>query len=132
MAFFEIQELIQPYPTIRKQTDDALVPDIICLLNQILHLLMRQTRQYYPGHLRRVNLGDGVVLDIALPVQPVAEGPNGAVIGILTVLTAEIGQIKVDIHVGKFVVSDKWLQKGFIELGCSRGDALPSGIEKLR
>ena len=51
---------------------------------------MRQTRQYYSGHLRRVNPGDGVILDVALPIQPVAESPNGAVVGILAVLTAEI------------------------------------------
>ncbi len=91
MAFFEIQKLIQPYPTVRKQTDDALIPYILQLLNKIRYLLMRQTRQYYPGHLRRVNSGDGVVLYVALPVEPVTEGPDGAVVGVLAVLTAEIG-----------------------------------------
>ncbi len=52
---------------------------------------MHQTRQYSPGHLRRVNLGDGVVLDIALPVEPVTESSYGSIVGILAVLTAEIG-----------------------------------------
>ena len=91
MRGFDVEELIQPYPTVRKQTDDALVPYALRLLNQIRYLLTRQTRQYYPGHLRRVNFGDGVVLDIALSVEPVAESPNGTVVGVLTVLTAEIG-----------------------------------------
>jgi len=93
---------------------------------------MRQTRQYYLGHLRRVNLGDGVILDIALSVEPVTEGSYGSIVGILTVLACKLGQVEVDVHAGKFVVGDKWFQKGFIELGCSWGDALPSGVEELR
>ncbi len=101
MRGFDVEELIQPYPTIRKQADDALIPNVICLLNEIRYLLMRQTRQYYLGHLRRVNLGNGIVLDIVLSVEPVAESPNGAVVGILTVLTGEIGQVEVDICMGE-------------------------------
>ena len=55
MTFLDTQELSKPYPTIRKQTDDALIPDIVCLFNQVLHLLLRQTRQYYLLHLGQVN-----------------------------------------------------------------------------
>ncbi len=69
---------------------------------------MRQTRQYYPGHLRRVNLGDGVVLNVALSVEPVTEGPDGAVVGILTVLACKLGQVEIDICVGERATPDKW------------------------
>ncbi len=69
---------------------------------------MRQTRQYYLGHLRRVNPGDGVVLDIALSLEPIAEGSDGAVVGILTVLTGEIGQVAVNVGVGERATPDKW------------------------
>ena len=62
---------------------------------------MRQTRQYYPGHLRRVNSGDGIVLDIALSVKPVAKGSYGAVVGILTVLACKLGQVEVDVGIGE-------------------------------
>jgi len=108
MRGFDIQKLIQPYPAICKQADDALVPNVICLLNQIRHLLTGQAGQYYPGHLRWVNLGDGVVLDVALPVQPVAEGSDGAVVGILTVLACQLGQVEVNIGAGERATSDKW------------------------
>ena len=108
MAFFEIQKLIQPYPTVRKQADDALVPYALRLLNQILYLLMRQARQYYPGHLRRVNPGDGVVLDIALPVEPVTESPDGSIVGVLAVLACELGQVEVNVSVGERATPDKW------------------------
>ena len=100
MRGFDIEELIQPYTAVRKQADDALVPNIIHLLNEIRYLLMRQTRQYYPGHLRRVNPGDGVILDIALPVEPVAEGPDGSIVSILTVLACKLGQVEVNVGVG--------------------------------
>ena len=59
-----------------------------------------QTRQYYLGHLWRVNLGDGIFLYIALSVEPVAESPNGAVVGVLTVLAFKLGQVEVDVRVG--------------------------------
>ena len=108
MRGFDVEKFIEPYPTISKQTDDALIPNVICLLNQIIYLLTGQAGQYYPGHLRRVNLGDGVVLDIALPVEPVAEGSYGAVVGILTVLACKLGQVEVDVGVGKRATPDKW------------------------
>ena len=100
MAFFEIQKLIQPYPAIRKQTDDALIPNVVRLFNEICYLLTRQTGQYYPGHLRRVNPGDGVILDVALPVQPVAESPDGSIVGIFTILACKLGQVAVNVDVG--------------------------------
>ena len=62
---------------------------------------MRQTRQYYLSHLRRVNFGDWVVLDIALPVEPVTEGPDGAVVGVLAISTGELGQVAVNVGVNK-------------------------------
>jgi len=101
MRGFDIQKLIQPYLAVSKQTDDALIPDIICLLTEIRYLLTGQTRQYYPGHLRRVNFGDGVVLDIALSVEPVTEGPDGAVVGVLAISTGELGQVAVNVGVNK-------------------------------
>ena len=115
MCGFDVEELIQPYPTIRKQTDDALVPNVVRLFNEILYLLTVQAGQYYPGHLRRINLGDGVVLDIALPVQPVAESPNGAVVGILTVLACKLGQVEINVSVGERAAPDKWCQSGLVE-----------------
>ena len=39
MAFLDIQELIQPHTTIRKQTDDCLITYILSVLNQVLNLL---------------------------------------------------------------------------------------------
>ncbi len=101
MRGFEIQKLIQPYPTVRKQADDALVPNVVRLFNEIRHLLTGQTGQYYPGHLRRVNSGDGIVFDIALSVKPVTEGSYGSVVGILTVLTCKLGQEEVNVGVGE-------------------------------
>jgi len=80
---------------------------------------MRQTRQYYPGHLRRVNPSDGVVLDIALPVEPVAESPDGAVVGVLAVVAVEVGKEQVDVIVSELIISDEWLEACFIELKCS-------------
>ena len=49
-----------------------------------------------------------------------------------SVLTGELGQVDVDVRVGEFAVRGKWLQKSFIELRCSWGRALPSGVEELR
>jgi len=76
---------------------------------------MRQTRQYYPGHLRRVNPGDGVVLDIALPVEPVAKGSYGAVVGVLTVLACKLGQVAINVGVGERATLDKWCQSSLVE-----------------
>lgn len=108
MRGFDVEEFIEPYPTISKQADDALVPYALRLFNEILYLLIRQTRQYYSGHLRRVNPGDGVVLDVALPVEPVAEGSDGAVVGILTVLACKLGQVEVNVGVDERTTPDKW------------------------
>ena len=61
-----------------------------CLLNEVFNLLTGKTWQYHAGHLWRVNLLDGVFLDVTLPVKPVAEGSDGAVVGILTVVACEV------------------------------------------
>jgi len=108
MRGFDVEELIEPYPAIRKQADDALIPYALRLLNEILYLFTGQAGQYYPGHLRRVNLGDGVVLCISLSVEPVAEGPNSAVVGILTVLACKLGQVAVNVGVDERATPDKW------------------------
>ena len=107
MAFFDIQKLIQSYPAIRKQADDALVPNVIRLFNQVLYLLVRQAGQYYPGHLRRVNFNDRVFFDVVLAKKPIAESSNSSVVGVLAIAACELGQEEVNVGVGERATSDK-------------------------
>ncbi len=57
--------------------------------------------QYYLGHLRWVNFGYGVILDISLPVKPVTESSYGSVAGVLAIPTGELGQVEVNVGVGE-------------------------------
>ena len=52
--------------------------------------------------------GDGVVLDVSLPVQPVTEGSYGAVVGILTISTGKPRQEGVNIFGCQFAGIHEW------------------------
>ena len=62
-----------------------------------------------------MSLGDGVVLDVALPVKPVTESSDGSIVGILTVLACKFGQVEVNVGVGERATPDKWCQSSLIE-----------------
>jgi len=47
-------------------------------------------------------------MDVALPIEPVAEGTYGAVVGVLAVGARQPGQKGIDAVRGKFTVTDEW------------------------
>ena len=119
MTRLDVHQLIQPDTAVSKEADDGLISDGLCLLNQIFNLLTCKTRQKHLGHLRSIDSRDWIVLDVALPVQPVTEGSDGTVVGVLAVVAVEIGEESVDAGRRYLVVSSERFEAGFIELQCS-------------
>jgi len=74
-----------------QQADNGFVADIIGLDYQILHLFTGKAWQYHLPHLGWINSCYGAVGDIALSMQPVAECPDGSIIGVLAVRTGPGG-----------------------------------------
>ena len=77
-------------------------------MDEILHLLRGKARQYYLLHPGRVYPRDGVIGDVSLSVEPVAEAPDGAVVGVPAVGAGQPGQEGVDAFGGKVTGTDEW------------------------
>ncbi len=56
---------------------------------------------------------------MALPVQPVAECPDGAVVSILTIVAVEIAKEEIDVGRREVIVGNEWLEASFVELSCA-------------
>ena len=78
-------------------------------------MFRRQARQYHPGHLGRVDSGNRVLLDVALPGQPVAECPDRSVIPVLAVVTVEVDQEAVDVSVSEIIAGNEWPKTTLVE-----------------
>lgn len=95
-------------------------------------MVIHQAGQDYLGRLRWIDSGYGIILDVALPVEPVTEGSDGTVVGVLAVTAVEVGKEQVDVSMSEFIIGNEWLEARFIELNCSRRDTLPSEVDERR